>query len=100
MSVYLVPRHAYHDDMHSDGLPHPAFAITVSELRDRLGEVRDALEQGGAVLVFTDARDDIIGVLTREQPLLDEASIAAEIDSGNLPPIAELIAIDDRGETP
>ena len=86
--------------MHSDGLPHPAFAITVGELRERLEEVREALDQGGAVLLFTDARDDIIGVLTAERSLLHEASIAAEIDSGYLPPIAELIAMDDRGETP
>jgi hypothetical protein len=39
-------------------------------------------------------------VLTRERSLLDEASIAAEIDAGHLPPIAELIAMDDDGELP
>ena len=100
MSVYLVPGHAYHDDMHGDGLPHPAFAMTVGELRDRLQEVREALNQGGAVLLFTDARDDVIGVLTAQRSLLEEASLAAEIDRGHLPPIAELIAMDDRGELP
>ena len=100
MSVYLIPRHAYHDDMHRDGLPHPAFAITVGELPDRLQQVRAALDQGGAVLLFTDAHDDIIGVLTAQRSLLEEASIAAEIDTGHLPPIAELIAMDDRGELP
>ncbi len=56
--------------MHSDGLPHPTFSITTGELRDRLREVREALDQGGAVLVFTDTRDDIIGVLTAEPSLM------------------------------
>jgi hypothetical protein len=74
--------------------------MTVSELRDRVQQVREMLDQGGAVLVFTDARDDIVGVLTHNRPLIEETAIAAQIDSGNLPPIAELIAMDDRGETP
>jgi hypothetical protein len=39
-------------------------------------------------------------VLTRDRRLLDEASIAAMIDTGNLPPLAELLAMDDRAELP
>ncbi len=65
-----------------------------------LEHVLGVLEQRGAILVYSDDREHRLGALTREQPLLDEASIAAQIDSGQLPPIAELIAMDDRGETP
>jgi hypothetical protein len=39
-------------------------------------------------------------VPTRDRRLLDEASIAATIDTGHLPPVADLIAMDDRGELP
>ena len=52
------------------------------------------------MLVYSDDRQHRLGVLTRQQPLLDEASIAAQIDNGTLPPLAELIAMDDRGELP
>ena len=100
MSVHLIPLAAYHDAMSGDGLPHPAETMTVSELNGRLEHVLEVLQQGGAILVYTDDLEHRLGVLTRQQPLLDEASIAAEIDAGHLPPIAELIAMDDRGETP
>jgi hypothetical protein len=39
-------------------------------------------------------------VLTRRQPQIDEASIAAQMDSGRLPALADLLAMDDRGEFP
>ena len=100
MSVHLIPMAAYHEAMHGDGLPHPAEALTLSELGQRLDHAFEVLEQGGAILLYTDDLEHRLGVLTRQQPLLDEASLAAEIDSGHLPPIAELIAMDVRGETP
>jgi len=100
MSAHFVAERSYHERMHSDGLPHPSEALTLTEIQQRLEHVLDVLEQGGAILVYTDDLEHRLGVLTCEQPLLDEASIAAQIDSGHLPPIAELIAMDDRGETP
>jgi hypothetical protein len=100
VSVHLIPLDAYHGAMADDGLPHPARTMTVSELSGQLDEVVETLEQGGAILVYTDDLQHRLGVLTRQQPLLDEAALAAEIDAGHLPPIAELIAMDDRGETP
>ena len=100
MSVHLIPLAAYHHAMSTDGLPHPAETMTVSDLNGRLEHVLEVLDEGGALLVYTDDYEHRLGVLTRQQPLLDEAALAAEIDAGHLPPIAELIAMDDRGETP
>jgi len=37
-------------------------------------------------------------VLVRKRPLLGEFSIVAPIDSASLPPLAELLVMDDRGE--
>jgi hypothetical protein len=99
MTAYVVAERAYHRAMH-DGLPHPSEALTLSEFRDEQARVIDILEQGGAVVVLTDAGDRRLGVLTRQQPLLDEASVAAQIDTGQLPPLAGLFAMDDRGELP
>ena len=74
--------------------------MRLSELREHQREVLEMLEQGGAIIVHTDDGEHLLGVLTRNRKLLDEASIAAMIDAGNLPPLAELIAMDDRGELP
>ena len=100
MTAHLVAERSYHERMHTDGLPHPSEALTLTEIHAQLEHVLEVLAQGGAILVYSDDRQHRLGVLTRQQPLLDEASIAAQIDSGHLPPIDELIAMDDRGETP
>jgi hypothetical protein len=86
--------------MSDDGLPHPSEALTLSEVRDQQARVIAVLEQGGAIIVYSDDREHLLGVLTRDRRLLEEASIAAMIDTGHLPPLAELIAMDDRGELP
>ena len=86
--------------MSDDGLPHPSEALTLSEIAGQLDRVIAILEQGGSVIVFSDDHRHEIGVLTRDRSLLDEASIAAMIDTGHLPQLAELIAMDDRGELP
>jgi hypothetical protein len=99
MTAHVVSGRAYHRAV-SDGLPHPSEALTVSEIREEQERVIDVLEQGGTVIVITDDGARRLGVLTRQQPLLGEASLAAQIDSGRLPPIADLIAMDDRGELP
>lgn len=99
MTTCVVSERVYHRAM-SDGLPHPSEALTISEIRDEQERVIEILEQGGAVIVLTDDGARRLGVLTRQQPLLDEASIAAQIDSDRLPPLADLIVMDDRGELP
>jgi hypothetical protein len=100
MNAYLVTEAAYHRVMSDDGLPHPAESLTLSEIRDQQERVIEMLEQGGAIIVHTDDQEHLLGVLTRDRRLLDEASIAAMIDTGHLPPLDELIAMDDRGELP
>ena len=98
MNAYLISRAAYHRIMPDDGLPHPATGMRLCELREHQACVLEMLERGGAIIVHTDDGEHLLGVLTRDRRLLDEASIAAMIDAGNLPPLAELIAMDDRGE--
>lgn len=100
MTAYLVSAAAYHRIMSDDGLPHPSTGMRLSELRHRQSEALEMLELGGAIILHTDDGEHLLGVLTRNRRMLDEASIAAMIDAGNLPPISELIAMDDRGELP
>jgi hypothetical protein len=100
VNAFLIRGAAYHRIMSDDGLPHPARGMRLSELREHQTEVLEMLEQGGAIIVHTDDGEHLLGVLTRNRKLLDEASIAAMIDAGNLPPLAELIAMDDHGELP
>ena len=100
MNAFLISAAAYHRIMSDDGLPHPARGMRVSELHEHQSEVLEMLEQDGAIVVHTDDGEHLLGVLTRDRRLLDEASIAAMIDTGNLPPLAELLAMDDRGELP
>ena len=100
MNAFLISAAAYHRIMSDDGLPHPAEALRSRKSASSRARVLEMLEQGGAIIVYTDDGEHLLGVLTRDRRLLDEASIAAMIDTGNLPPLAELIAMDDRGELP
>lgn len=86
--------------MPDDGLPHPSEALTLSELTDQLQRVLPMLKQGGAVIVYTDDQQQLVGVLTQDRRLLDATSVAAMIDTGHLPALDELVAMDDRGELP
>ena len=74
--------------------------MRLSELGERQDSVLEMLAQGGAIIVHTDDGGDVFGVLTRDRELLNEATLAAMIDAGNLPRLDELIAMDDRGELP
>jgi hypothetical protein len=58
------------------------------------------LDQGGAVIVLSNDREQRLGVLTRDPALLGDAQVAQLIDAGHVPPITELLAMDDRGELP
>jgi hypothetical protein len=99
MTVYLVARRAYHQGM-DDGLPHPSEALTLAEIDSALERVMDMLERGGTVIVLSNDRQVRLGVLTRDPALLGDAQVAQLIDAGHLPPVAELLAMDDRGELP
>ena len=100
MTAYLITGAAYHRIMSDDGLPHPSTGLRVSELREQQERVLAMLEQGGAIIVHTDDGEHLLGVLTRDQALLGEATLAAMIDNGHIPPLDELIGTDDRGELP
>lgn len=76
--------------MPDDPLPHPTKALTLNQIAERRDEVIAMLDAGGAILVFDNQENRQIGVLSRQQPLLDEASIAMMIDNGTLPPLSEL----------
>ena len=99
MTVYLVARAAYHRGM-DDGLPHPSEALSLAEIDAEVERVITMLRQGGAVIVLSNNREQILGVLTRDPALLGDAQVAQLIDAGHVPPIAELLAMDDRGELP
>ena len=99
MTVYLVARAAYHGGM-DDGLPHPSEALSLAEIDADVERVTAMLAQGGAVIVLSNDREQLLGVLTRDPALLGDAQVAQLIDSGHVPPIAELLAMDDRGELP
>jgi hypothetical protein len=99
MTVYLVARAAYHRGM-DDGLPHPSEALSLAEIDADVDRVITMLQQGGAVIVLSNNREQILGVLTRDPALLGDAQVAQLIDSGHVPAIAELLAMDDRGELP
>ena len=90
MNGYLVIGPAYHRLMGDDGLSHPAVGLRLSEIGEQQDRVVKMLEQGGAIIVHSDDGEHLLGVLTRREPLLGEAMIAAMIDTGNLPPLDEL----------
>ena len=99
MTLYLVTRPAYHRCM-DDGLPHPSEALTLGEIDGELERVIGMLERGGAVIVLSNDREHRLGVLTRDPAVLGDAQVAQLIDAGHLPPIAELLEMDERGELP
>lgn len=100
MNAFLIPGPAYHRAMSDDGLPHPAETWRVSELADDQTRVLELLQQGGVIVVHTDDGQHLLGVLTRDPSLLEPATIATMIDTGQLAPLRELQALADRGEIP
>jgi hypothetical protein len=69
-----------------DGLPHPGEALTLADIEDQHERVLDMLEQGGAVIVYSNDRQMRLGVLTRDPALLGDAQVAQLIDAGHPPP--------------
>jgi hypothetical protein len=81
-------------------LPSPVRSLTLAEIEQQRERVYEELERGGAIRVYTNDMEHFLGVLTRDQRLLDAAGIAQLIENGHIPPLDELIAMDDRGELP
>ena len=81
-------------------LPSPVRSLTLAEIEHQRDRVYEELERGGAIRVYTSDMEHFLGVLTRDQRLLDDAGIAQLIENGHIPPLDELVAMDDRGELP
>ena len=98
MSITLIRAREYACVMSE--LPSPVRSLTLAEIGDQRERVFDELERGGAIRVYSNDDEHFLGVLTRDQTLLDAADIAQLIENGHVPPLDELIAMDDRGELP
>ncbi len=81
-------------------LPTPVRSLTLGEIEAQHERVYDELEHGGAIRVYTNDMEHFVGVLTRKGGLLGDAFIGQLIENGHLPPLDELLAMDDRGELP
>jgi len=78
----------------------PALARTRHDLvggQRRLPEVPRRAGAGGAILVYSDDRQALLGVLTRDPAVFGDARLAHQIEVGNLPPLEQLLehAVDD-----
>jgi hypothetical protein len=81
-------------------LPSPVRSLTLAELEAQHERVYAELERGGAIRLYTNDMERYLGVLTRDKTLLDAADLAQLIENGQIPPLDELVAMDDRGELP
>jgi hypothetical protein len=81
-------------------LPHPVRTLTLAEIQAEWESVLEELKEGGAILVESDGAEAFLGVLTRDTGMIGEAEIAQLIENGQVPPLEELLARDDRGELP
>jgi threonine dehydratase len=81
-------------------LPRPVRTLTLAEIQADWTAVLDELKQGGAVLLESDGGEAFLGVLTRDAGMIGEAEIAQLVENGHIPPLEELLAMDDRGERP
>jgi hypothetical protein len=74
-------------------LPASARAMSTAELQAASPQqIIDELDAGGAILVITtDDPPSLLGVLTRDRDILGEATLAAAIARGDIPPLADLL---------
>jgi hypothetical protein len=79
-------------------LPSPTRSLTLREIEEQHERVYRELEHGGAIRVYTNDSDMLLGVLTRDPRLFDAADIAQLQESGLIPPLDELVAMQDRAD--
>ena len=96
-SVMIHPREYAHAMAQ---LPSPVRSLTLAEIDRQHDRVFDELERGGAIRVYSNDGERYLGVLTRHQSLLGDADLAQMIENGTIPPLDQLLEIDDRGELP
>ena len=95
MTIAVISGRRYH--RHMANLPSPARALTLSAINTDYAKYLAELEQGGAILVYSDDRQALLGVLTRDPAIFGDARLAYQIEVGNVPPLEELLehAVDD-----
>ncbi len=98
MTISLIRGREYAQLMSE--LPSPVRSLTLAEIETQRDRVYEELERGGAIRVYSNDMEQFLGVLTRDQRLVDAAGIAQLIENGHIPPLDELVAMDDRGELP
>jgi hypothetical protein len=72
-------------------LPSPARALTLSEVNADYPRYLRELEDGGALLVYSDDRQALLGVLTRDPEVFGDAQLAQQIEDGHMPPLEQLL---------
>jgi len=74
--------------------------MTVADIQAEWHAVLEDLRRGGVVLIESDGGDACIGVLTREAGMIGAAEIVQLIEDGHIPPLEELLTMDDGGGLP
>lgn len=97
MTIAVISGRRYH--RHMANLPSPARALTLSAINADYAKYLAELEQGGAILVYSDDRQALLGVLTRDPGVFGDARLAQQIEVGNVPPLEQLLeeAVDEPG---
>lgn len=89
MTIAVICGRRYSRGMAS--LPSPARALTLSEVNADYPRYLRELEDGGALLVYSDDRQALLGVLTRDPEVFGDAQLAQQIEDGHMPPLEQLI---------
>jgi hypothetical protein len=89
MTIAVISGRRYSRCMTS--LPSPARTLTLSEINTDYPRYLRELEDGGTILVYSDDRNALLGVLTRDPELFGDARLAQQIEAGHMPPLDELL---------
>ena len=81
-------------------LPSPVRTLTLREIQADVPGVLAQLQQAGAILVHGDDEQTLLGVLNPRERAARRSRDQRDDPERHLPPIEELLAMDDRGETP
>lgn len=89
MTIVVISGRRYSRCM--EKLPSPARTLTLSEVNADYPRYLRELEHGGAILVYSDDRNALLGVLTRDPELFGDARLAQQIEAGQMPPLEQLL---------
>ncbi|MGB0097694.1 MAG: hypothetical protein WBP81_34805 [Solirubrobacteraceae bacterium] len=65
--------------------------VPLSEINADYPRYLRELEDGRAILVYSDDRNALLGVLTRDPELFGDARLAQQIEAGHMPPLEQLL---------